>query len=279
LPASAAPVIAATGLAIHAGKFSPLPALACLLAAVLLQIGANFANDVFDYKKGADTHERLGPTRVTQAGLLTPRQVYAGMAVVFGLAALLGVYLAFVAGWVIIAIGVFSILAALAYTGGPYPLGYHGLGEVFVFLFFGPIAVCGTYFAQAKAFSASSLWVAIPMGLLTIAILVVNNLRDIDTDRAGGKRSLSVRFGAEWTRKEYIGVIGAAYLFPAAMWLSGNASAWVMLTWLSLPYFISLVQTIYRHTGRPLNQALAGTGQLELLFGLLFFAGLLIPVV
>ncbi|HVN56035.1 MAG TPA: 1,4-dihydroxy-2-naphthoate polyprenyltransferase [Anaerolineaceae bacterium] len=278
LPAASAPVIATIGLALYHGHFRLDPALACLLCALLLQIGANFANDVFDYQKGVDTRDRLGPLRVTQAGLLTQRQVYAGMLVVFGLAALLGVYLAWTAGWPVIAIGVFSILVALAYSGGPYPLGYHGLGEVFVFLFFGLAACCGTYFVLTGAFDPISLWVAVPMGLLTVAILIVNNLRDIETDRATAKRTLAVIFGAEWTRREYIAVIVLAYLAPLLMWVTGSGPVWVLLTYLSIPRALALRKTLYLETGRPLNKALAGTGQLELWYGLLIFAGLVIPL-
>src|SRR5512133_3920193 len=191
LPAAAAPVIAASAAAFASGHFDPLPALAALLGALLLQIGANFANDVFDYQKGADTAERMGPLRVTAAGLLSPRQVKAGMWVVFGLAALCGLYLALHAGWVVVIIGLLSIVTAIAYTGGPYPLGYHGLGEVAVFLFFGLAAVCGTYYVQALRLDPVAVWTAIPMGLLIVAILVVNNLRDVDTDRATGKMTLA----------------------------------------------------------------------------------------
>ena len=278
-PAASAPVIATIGLALNRGYFRLAPALACLLCALLLQIGANLANDVFDFKKGVDTHERLGPLRVTQAGLLTQGQVYVGMGVVFGLAALLGVYLAWTAGWPVIAIGVLSILAALAYTGGPYPLGYHGLGEVFVFLFFGLAACCGTFFVLTGAFDLVSLWIAVPLGLLTVAILIVNNLRDIETDRATGKRSLAVVFGAEWTRREYTAVIALAYLVPLLMWITASGPLWVLLVFLSIPRFIALRSTLYHETGRPLNQALAGTGQLELLFGLFLFLGLILPLI
>jgi 1,4-dihydroxy-2-naphthoate polyprenyltransferase len=166
LPAAAAPVIAGTAVAFAEGVFSPGPALAALLGALLIQIGTNFANDVFDYKKGADTTERLGPVRVTQAGLLKPGQVMIGMWITFGLAVLVGVYLLAVAGWPVVWIGLFSILAGIAYTGGPFPLGYNGLGDIFVFIFFGLVAVCGTYFVQAGMVSAGAVWTAIPMGLL-----------------------------------------------------------------------------------------------------------------
>ena len=276
LPAASAPVIAGSAAAFSSGHFDLLPALAALLGALLLQIGANIANDVFDYQKGVDTAERLGPTRVTASGLLTPGEVKTGMWVVFGLAALCGVYLALHAGWPVIAIGLLSILAAIAYTGGPYPLGYNGLGEVAVFLFFGLAAVCGTYYVQALRLDPIAVWVAVPMGLLTVAILIVNNLRDVETDRASGKMTLAARFGAAWARREYLTVVAAAYLIPLVMWLVGAASPFVLTAWLSLPWFIPLARDIMRLSGRPLNKALGQTGQLELIYGLFLSAGLIL---
>ena len=279
LPAAASPVIVGSAAAFATGHFDLLPALAALFGALLLQIGANVANDLFDFQRGADTPDRLGPTRVTSARLLTPGEVRRGMIVIFGLAVLCGLYLAFHAGWVVVAIGVLSILAALAYTGGPYPLGYHGLGEVAVFLFFGLAAVCGTYYVQALRFSWLSVWAAIPMGLLIVAILIVNNLRDAKTDRATGKMTLAARFGEEWAQREYLLVVAAAYLVPVLMWVFGAAGWPVMLAWLSLPWFLPLAREIRTLTGRPLNRVLAKTGQLTLVYGLLFSAGLVIQAV
>lgn len=279
LPAATAPVIVGSAAAFSAGHFDPLPALAALLGALLLQIGANLANDVFDYQKGADTAERLGPVRVTAAGLLSPGQVKAGMWVVFGLAVLCGLYLAIHAGWPVVAIGVVSILTAIAYTGGPYPLAYHGLGELAVFLFFGPVAVCGTYYVQALRLDAVAAWAAMPMGLLTVAILVVNNLRDVETDRASGKMTLVTRFGAAWGRCEYLTVVGAAYLFPLILWLTGAGSIYLLAAWLSLPRLIPLVRDITTLVGRPLNRVLGQTGQLELLYGICFSAGFILQAI
>jgi 1,4-dihydroxy-2-naphthoate polyprenyltransferase len=276
LPAAAAPVIAGSAAAFSTGHFDLLPALAALLGALLLQIGANFANDVFDYHKGADTADRLGPVRVTSAGLLSPEQVKAGMWTVFALAALCGLYLAFHAGWPVVLIGLLSILTAIAYTGGPYPLGYHGLGEVAVFLFFGLAAVCGTYYVQALRLDPVAVWTAMPMGLLTVAILVVNNLRDVETDRAAGKMTLAARFGAQWARREYRVVVGTAYLLPLGMWLTGQGSPFLLISWLSLPMFISLARDASSLTGRPLNKVLGQTGQLELLYGLCLSAGFIL---
>ena len=276
LPAAAAPVIVGSAVAIMEGQFKWAPGLAALAGALLLQIGANLANDVFDFHKGADNESRLGPTRVTQAGLLTSAQVLRGMWIVFGLATSFGIYLVSVAGWPVIAIGIFSILAALAYTGGPFPLGYYGLGDVAVFIFFGPVAVCGTYFVQAGTVSATAIWASIPMGLLTVAILVVNNLRDIETDRMVGKKTLAVRLGEQGAQWEYALCLLGAYLIPLVMGLVGVSSFWVLLSWLSVPIAIRLMRMMINRKGRALNKALSGTGQLELLYGILLGLGLVL---
>jgi len=276
LPAAAAPVIAGSAVAFYEGVFRPGPALAALLGALLIQIGANFANDVFDYQKGADTRERLGPVRVTQAGLLPPERVMLGMWAVFGLATLIGVYLVIVAGWPVVLIGLFSILAGIAYTGGPYPLGYHGLGDVFVFVFFGLVAVAGTYFVQAGAVSPLAVWASIPIGLLATAILVVNNLRDIETDARAGKRTLAVRLGKRGAQWEYALLVAGAFLSPLVMWVLGLAPVWVLLAWLSGLRLPGLLRLIFIQSGRPLNAALAGTGRLELEFAVLFSIGLIL---
>jgi 1,4-dihydroxy-2-naphthoate octaprenyltransferase len=273
LPAAVAPVIVGAAVALGAGQFRAGPALAALVAALLLQIGANLANDVFDFYRGSDTEQRLGPLRVTQAGLLSPAQVLLGMWVIFGLAALLGVYLIRSAGWPVLWIGLASILAAVAYSGGPLPFGYYGLGDVAVFLFFGPVAVCGTYFVQAGEVTPQAVAASIPMGLLTTAILVVNNLRDIATDRAAKKRTLAVRLGEAGTRWEYALCLVLAYLAPLGFAMVGLAPWGGMLAWLSVPYALKVSAIVWKQAGRPLNQALAGTGQLELFFGLLFGLG------
>ena len=274
LPAAASPVILGTGVAFLDGKFQPMPALAALLAAILLQIGANLSNDVFDFRKGADNPDRLGPTRVTQAGLLPPGEVIAGTWLVFGLAALLGLYLTWVSGWAIILVGICAILAAIAYTGGPFPLGYYGLGEVFVFLFFGPVAVCGTYYVQALQLAPLAAWSSISVGLLITAILVVNNLRDIHTDRAAGKHTMAVRLGVKGTRIEYLSCLIVAYLLPPLLSLVGVSPWWACLSLFSLPLAVALIRKIWRDTGRQLNPVLAGTGRLALLFSVLYALGL-----
>lgn len=278
LPAAAATAIVGSAAAIYNGRFRPGPAFACLLGALLLQIGANLANDVYDYYRGADTSARLGPLRVTHAGLLTPHQVMSGMWIVFGLAAALGIYLYLESGWQVLLIGLACIAAAIAYSGGPLPFGYYGLGDLAVFLFFGPVAVCGTYFTQAVRVDPVAIWASLPMGFLIVAILVVNNLRDIATDRSTGKRTLAVRLGAIGARREYTLCLFAAYLVPLVMVALGAASAWMLLAWISLPLAFRQNQMIWQLEGRPLNQALAGTGQLTLVYALLFSLGLVIAV-
>ncbi len=276
LPAAAAPVIVGVGTALAEGVFRAGPATAALLGALLIQIGTNFANDYFDFQKGADNEARLGPTRVTQAGLLAAREVAAGMWIAFGLASLAGLYLIFQAGWPVLLIGLASILAGIAYTGGPFPFGYHGLGDFFVFVFFGPVAVVGTYFVQSGAASPAAVWSSLPIGSLATAILVVNNLRDIETDAIAGKHTLAVRLGRSGTRLEYLLLGVISYLVPLGMWLAGLAPALVLLSWLTFPLFYSLLRKVNQEEGRALNAALAGTSRLELLFAILFTAGLLL---
>ena len=276
LPAAAAGVITGTGLALWDGYFRAGPALAALFVALLLQIGSNLANDVYDYERGADAGERHGPIRVTQAQLLTPAQVKVGMWVVFGLSMLLGLYLTFVAGWVVILIGLAAILSAIAYTGGPFPLGYYGLGDLFVFIFFGLAAVAGTYFVQAGSVSAQAWWMSLPIGWLIVDILVVNNLRDINADRQAGKRTLAVRFGERGTKLQYLVLLLASYLLLPVLAYSGILPWTSTLAWLSFPLGWRTWQVVRERSGRPLNEALAGTGQTTLVYSLLFLIGMLL---
>ncbi|HET9914518.1 MAG TPA: 1,4-dihydroxy-2-naphthoate polyprenyltransferase [Anaerolineales bacterium] len=275
LPAAVAGVLIGCALAWRDGFFQLDAALACLITAVLLQIGSNLANDVFDFERGTDTPERLGPVRVTQAGLLRPSQVKQGMLFVFALAALFGLYLAWLGGWPIILIGLAAILSAIAYTGGPFPLGYHGLGDLFVFIFFGLASVAGTYYVQAGFVSAAAWWMTIPPGLIITAILVVNNLRDLENDKKAGKHTLAVILGEQLTKTQYLICMIAAYLvlIPSA-WL-GVVPWSALLAWLSLPLAIRTMRAVFTIKGRPLNAALAGTGQIALLFSILFWVGLL----
>src|SRR5215204_258349 len=235
LPAAVAPVVTGTGVAIAEDGFWLPAALAAVLVALLLQIGANLANDVFDFRRGADTAERLGPPRVTQRGLIAPERVLQATWIVLAAALLPGAYLVIRGGWPILALGLIAIVAALAYTGGPFPLGYHGLGEVTVFVFFGLVAVAGTAYVQTGDLTGLALAASVPMGAIAAAILVVNNLRDLPTDRAAGKRTLAVRLGRHATIVEYILLLAVAFLVPPVLWLSGETGAWVLLSWLALP--------------------------------------------
>jgi 1,4-dihydroxy-2-naphthoate octaprenyltransferase len=274
LPAAASGVITGTALAVFDGQFKTGPALAALLVALTLQIGSNLANDVYDYERGADAGERHGPMRVTQAGLLGPDQVKTGMWLVFACAALLGLYLAFVAGWVVILIGLAAILSAIAYTGGPFPLGYFGLGDLFVFIFFGLAAVAGTYFVQAGSISSQAWLMACPIGWLIVNILVVNNLRDIDADRAVGKHTLAVRLGQGGARNQYLVLLVASYGILPILAVSGILPWSSLLPWLSLPLAWRTLRIVLMQKDTALNAALAGTGQVVLLFSLLFFLGM-----
>lgn len=275
LPAAAAGVVTGSALAWRDGFFRLDAAVVCLFTALLLQIGSNLANDVFDFERGTDTAERLGPVRVTQAGLLTPSQVKMGMFVVFGLAALLGLYLAWLGGWPIVLLGLAAILSAIAYTGGPFPLGYYGLGDLFVFLFFGLAAVAGTYYVQAGSVSAAAWWMGIPLGLIITAILVVNNLRDLENDRKAGKHTLAVMFGERASKTQYlICMVGAYLVIPLAALL--GVIPWLsMITWILLPLAVRAARIVFTQKGRALNAALARTGQVALLFSILFWIGLL----
>jgi 1,4-dihydroxy-2-naphthoate polyprenyltransferase len=276
LTAGAAPVLVGTAAAHAVGSFRAGPALAALLGALLLQIGTNLANDLFDFEKGADTPDRLGPTRVVQAGLLSARSVRTGMAVTFGLAFLVGLYLVWVAGPVVVIIGLASIAAAIAYTGGPYPLGYNGLGDIAVFIFFGFIAVCGTAFVQAGQVPALAWVAAVPVGALTTAILVVNNVRDIRTDSAAGKRTLAVRFGRTAAIAEYALLLATAYGVPVALVLAGRLSAWAFLPLATAPLAVQLFRRVRDGYGRALNPALGGTARLLFAFAALFALGIVL---
>ncbi len=274
LTAALVPVGVGTGLAYGHGVGRWLPALAALGGALLIQIGTNLANDYYDFKKGADTAERLGPVRVTQSGLIAPGTVLAGALGCFGLAILSGIYLVTVGGWPIVIIGLTSVLCGYAYTGGPFPLAYHGLGDVFVFVFFGLVAVMGTYYVQALSVSGVAAWAAVPVGALGTALLAVNNLRDGPTDAKAGKRTLVVRLGARAGKAEYLLMLVAAYATPLLLFGLGLAGAWVLLALLSVPLAIGPLRLVLRAEGVALNAALGGTARLQLVFGLLFALGL-----
>lgn len=274
LSAAFVPVAVGTACAYAAHGMRWDTALAALLGAFGIQIGTNYANDVFDAEKGADTEERLGPTRAVQAGLIRPRAMRIAMIAAFGFASLCGAYLLFEAGWPIVAIGIASILSGIAYTGGPFPLAYHGLGDVFVMIFFGFVAVCGTVFVQTGDVPPLALWASVPVGAIATAILVVNNLRDRHTDIKASKRTLAVRFGRTGAEIEYGLLLLASYTTPIALWLRSEAGPLVMLPLLTLPFALTLFRDLRTREGAALNPTLANTAKLLLIFGVLFALGI-----
>jgi 1,4-dihydroxy-2-naphthoate octaprenyltransferase len=276
LPAAVVPVFVGTATAFADGTWKPLAFLAALLAALLIQIGTNLANDYFDHEKGADTAARLGPTRVTQSGLIPPAVVRNAMIATFALAALCGVYLITVGGWPILLIGVLSIAAGILYTGGPFPLGYNGLGDVFTFVFFGVVAVMGTDYLHTGEWRAVAFLASLPVGMLVTAIIVVNNLRDAPTDREAGKRTLAVIYGERFARTEYALLVIGAYIVLPIVWMWGGASPLTLLAWLSAPLAIRLLDAAGKDRGRALNASLRNTARLHMVFGLLMTVGLLI---
>jgi 1,4-dihydroxy-2-naphthoate octaprenyltransferase len=290
MPAAAAPVIVGTGLAVRDGVFAPLPALVAFVGAALIQIGTNFANDYYDAVKGADTEDREGFTRVTQSGIISPAEVKRAMAVTFGLAVLTGTYLVYVGGLPILVIGLLSVASGVAYTGGPYPLGYHGLGDLFVFVFFGVVAVTGTYYVQAAQVLADPLATSVPAGTLTAtgllaslpvagistAILVVNNVRDMETDAEAGKTTLAVVLGYRWSRVQFVALLALAYAVPVWFWLTDFGPS-VLLPLLTLPYAALVTRTVCtERSGGALNPALERTGKLLAGFSALFALGLVV---
>jgi 1,4-dihydroxy-2-naphthoate octaprenyltransferase len=277
LPAAVAPVLVGTALAGLDNKFDGLRFACALLGSIFIQIGTNLANDYSDARRGADTEDRLGPVRVTAGGLMPPRQVLIGTWVAFGIAVAAGAYLIAVAGWQLLLVGAASIAAGVLYTGGPKPYGYEGLGELFVFLFFGVVAVVGSYYVQVEHLRWEAFALAVPVGLLAAAILVVNNVRDIETDRRAGKRTLAVRLGRERTRRLYAAMLLLAFLAPVVIWAAGGLSYCILLPILAVPLAIPLLRAVGTRTdGASLNEALAGTGKLLAVYSLLLSAGVLL---
>ena len=275
LPAAASGVVVGLGAALAAGAAFRLDtALGCLAVALLLQVLANLANDLSDFRRGADTPDRAGPTRVAAAGLVTERQLEVAIGLTIGVAALIGLWLAWVGGPALVGLGALAIVAALAYTGGPWPYGYRGLGEVFVFVFFGLVAVVGTAYLQAFRLEPLFVVAAIPVGALTTAILVVNNLRDIPTDSAVGKRTLAVMLGRRATAAEYGFLLATAFAVPIALLLAGFGIV-QLLPLCAVPLVGPLLRTVrdFREP-RQLNPVLKGTARLDLAFGVLFAAAL-----
>jgi 1,4-dihydroxy-2-naphthoate polyprenyltransferase len=273
LPAGLAPVLIGTAMAFADGLLYWPAAIAAALGSLLIQIGTNYANDYFDFRKGADAHRRLGPLRVTQAGLVTPHAMKIATIIVFSLALLVGVYLVSRGGLPIVVIGLLSILFGVLYTGGPWPLGYNGLGDIFVLIFFGPVAVGGTYYVQTLSITAPVLVAGLAPGLFSVAILTVNNLRDIDSDRATGKRTLAVRCGRRFAVAEYTLCILIACLVPLILVLVWRIHPWVVISSATLLFAVPAIKTVATTSGEPLNHTLAVTGRLLLIFSVLFAIG------
>lgn len=274
LTAAFAPVAVGTACAWRVGAFRWDAALAALVGAFLIQIATNFANDMYDYEKGADTEARLGPVRAAQAGLLTVAQLRRGIVVAFALALGVGVYLTWVAGPVVVVIGLASMVAGLAYTGGPFPLAYNGLGDVFVMVFFGFVAVCGTAFVQALYVPDVAWLASIPIGALATAILAVNNVRDFEGDALAGKRTLVVRLGRQGGVIEYALLLLLAYATPALMLALGWTGPWALLPLATIPWGLTLARSVSRDRGVVLNDILAGTAKLLSVYGILFAVGI-----
>lgn len=276
LPAAIAPVIAGSAVAFHEHGFHLLTALVALVTALLLQIAANFANDAIDFKRGADTAERTGPTRVTASGLITADDVLRATGITLALATLTGLYLVWRGGWPFLLLGLAALVCAVAYTGGPFPISYLGLGEVFVFAFFGPLAVAGTAYVQTRELTTLALAVSVPMGALATGILIVNNLRDLPTDAKAGKRTVAVRIGARNTQFEYAAMLVVAAVAPIVFWLVGWLNwSWV-LTLGAWPALWSLWKQITTRTGPALNPTLGNTGKTLLLVSVLLSAALVL---
>lgn len=276
LPAAVVPVMVGSSLAIYEKNFVLLYSLIALLCSVLIQIGTNFTNDLHDHLKGADTSERKGPQRVLATGLISVKEMEWGIFLVFGTAFLLGLYLVYSVGLVILWIGILSIIAGLAYTAGPFPLAYNGLGDLFVFIFFGIVGTMGTYFLHAKEFTYISFLVSLPVGALVTNILIVNNYRDLEEDKSAGKNTLAVIFGREFSRYEYIFFILISFFVPFLLHFKYDFSFWVFLPYLTLPLAITLIKMIYMLHGTALNKTLELTAKFSALFGFLLSVGIVL---
>lgn len=276
LPAALAPVITGTAVAFHEGGAHLPSAVLALVTALLLQIAANFANDALDFRRGADTAERLGPTRITASGLISADVMLKATAIALLLAAASGLFLAVRGGWPIFLIGIAALACAVAYTGGPFPLGYLGLGEIFVFVFFGLAGVAGTAYVQTRDLSGLALAASVPVGALAVGILVVNNLRDLRTDARAGKRTIAVRLGDRRTRLEYKALLVIAAIAPPILWLLGWLDWWWLLTLVWLPMGGSLWRQVTARSGKQLNATLGDTGKGLLLYGILLSSALVL---
>lgn len=274
LPAGIVPVVVGGVIAYSHEGFALLPFLAALFGSIMIQIGTNFANDLFDFKKQTDREDRIGPLRVTQAGLVTPKQTAFATIVAFGMALLVGIYLVYIGGWPIVIIGLASILCGILYTAGPYALSYLGLGEIFVLVFYGPVALAGTYYVQTLKCPTEVIIAGLPFGMISTAILIVNNLRDIETDKKSGKNTLAVRFGRTFARVEYAVMIAGAGVVPPLMTVMEFGNEFLYVTIAYLLFAPAAVRAVFSSTdGDKLNETLAATGRLLIIFGICFSIG------
>ena len=273
--AGAAPVLIGIAMAVEAGAFHGPSAAAALIGALLIQIGTNFANDYYDWAKGTDTPERIGPTRATQSGMIAPNTVKWAAILTFALVFIPGSYIIARGGWPFLAIGIVSIACGLLYTGGPYPLGYLGLGDIFVLVFFGPIAVAGTYYLCALTLPPEVLVAGLAPGLFSVAILTVNNLRDVEGDRFAGKKTLAVRFGVSFARAEYVLSLAVASMgIPLYLMFTTNDHMPVLLSAIAFLIALPSIKTVMtQRDGSALNKVLADTGKLLMVFSILFAIG------
>lgn len=275
LLASVVPVVTGTALAISEKKFVLLYSIIALVCSVLIQIGTNYVNDLYDFLKGADNAKRKGPERVLASGWIKVTEMKIASVLVFLTTFFFGLYLVYVSGTVVLIIGILSILAGIAYTAGPFPLAYNGLGDIFVFLFFGLVGTMGTYYVQAHNFSVLSFIASLPVGALITNILVVNNYRDIEEDRSAKKYTLAVIWGKVFTKVEYIFFILISFLVPIILFFSFNFHYWIFLPYLSIPIAINLIRMLFQSDGKELNKTLELTAKFSALFGLLFSIGLI----
>lgn len=276
LPAAVVPVMVGSALAIYQGKFFPIYSIVALVCSLLIQIGTNFSNDLYDHLKGSDTEERKGPLRVLSSGLISVNEMKLGIFIIFSLSFLLGLYLVYSVGMVILWIGILSILAGLAYTAGPFPLAYNGLGDLFVFLFFGIVGTVGTYYLHTQQFNIIALIISFPVGALITNILIVNNYRDIEEDRIAGKKTLAVILGREFSRYEFIFFILISFFVPFILHFEYGFALWIFLPYLTLPLAITLVKMLFAYTGTQLNKTLELTAKFSAIYGFLFSAGMIL---
>ncbi len=276
LPAALVPVMVGSSLAYYKGTFYPFYSLIALICSFLIQIGTNFTNDLYDHLKGSDTRERKGPQRVLATGLISVKEMEIGIIFIFGLAFLLGLYLVYSVGLVILWIGILSIIFGLAYTAGPFPLAYNGLGDIFVFIFFGIIGTVGTYYLHLKEFSTLAFIISLPVGALVTNILIVNNYRDIDEDKKAGKNTLAVLLGREFSLFEYIFFMLLSFFVPFLLHFKYDFGLWIFLPYITLPLAITLIKMLYVHKGTQLNKTLELTAKFSALFGFLFSTGIIL---